>query len=293
MDVISSDGPLGAEISAIDLSKEISDSERKSVFNAYLDNLVLLFRGQSLSFDDLLRLRELFGSPGLTANQLLGLGRKKDYPDEVPTEITIISNLLRDDGRPMGSLGDGEAYWHTDSSFTEKPISASLLHAIEVTDEGGETAFLNMYKAYEEMPADLAARIEGQVANHSKVHSSDGTKRAEFDEPADASQAPGVKHPMVRIHPATGKKCLYLGRRLNSYVVGLPLSESETLLDEVWAHTCRERYVWEHKWQAGDLLVWDNRCTMHHRNAFPSHARRLMHKSITAGEAVVASPHIA
>lgn len=289
MQVIASGGPLAAEVTGIDLSQRISDADREAIFNAYIDNLVLLFRGQSLSFDDLLRLRELFGPPGLTANQLLGLGRKEYYPDEVPTEITIISNLVREDGRPMGSLGDGEAYWHTDSSFTEKPISASLLHAIEVTEEGGETAFLNMYKAYEEMPAELATRIEGKVANHSKVHSSDGTRRTEFAEPADASQAPGVKHPMVRVHPVTGKQCLYLGRRLNSWVVGLPVDDSEALLDEVWAHTCRERYVWEHKWQVGDLLVWDNRCTMHHRNAFPSSARRLMHKSITAGEAVIAA----
>jgi taurine dioxygenase len=287
MQVISSGGPLGGEITGIDLSHDISDADREFIFNTYLDKQVLLFRGQSLSFDDLLRLRELFGPAGMTANQLLGLGRKEYYPDEVPTEITIISNIVREDGTKRGSLGDGEAYWHTDSSFTETPISASLLHAIEVTEQGGETAFLNMYQAYDEMPAELAARIDGKFANHSKVHTSDGKKRVEFDEPSDASKAPGVKHPMVRTHPATGKKCLYLGRRLNSYIFGLAVDESEALLDEVWAHTCRDKYAWEHKWKVGDLLVWDNRCTMHHRNAFPANARRLMHKSITAGEPVV------
>ena len=287
MHVVPSGGPLGAEITGIDLSQDLSDADRDFIFKAYADNQVLLFRGQSLSFDDLLCLREVFGPPGMTANQLLGLGRKEYYPDEVPTEITIISNIINDDGKPRGSLGAGEAYWHTDSSFTEKPISASLLHAIEVTDEGGETAFLNMYRAYDEMPADLAARIEGKFANHSKVHTSDGHKRPEYDEVTDPSKAPGVKHPLVRTHPVTGRKCLYLGRRLNSYVFGLPVEESEALLDDVWAHTCRDKYVWEHKWKVGDLLVWDNRCVMHHRNAFPTGARRLMHKSITAGEAVV------
>ena len=287
MDVIPTGGPLGAEITGIDLSKEVSDADRNAIFNAYIDNLVLLFRGQSLSFDDLLRLRELFGPPGLSANQLLGLGRKAYYPDEVPDEITIISNIVEADGTPRGALGNDEAYWHTDSSFTETPISASLLHAIEVTEDGGETAFLNMYRAYDDMPPDLAARIEGKFANHSKVHSSNGAKRPEFADVTDPSKAPGVKHPMVRTHPVTRRKCLYLGRRLNSYIFGLPLEESETLLDEVWAHTCRDKYVWEHKWAVGDLLVWDNRCTMHHRNAFPADARRLMHKSITAGEAVI------
>jgi alpha-ketoglutarate-dependent taurine dioxygenase len=287
MDVIPTGGPLGAEITGIDLSKGISEADRKLIFDAYTAHLVLLFRGQSLSFDDLLRLRELFGPPGLTANQLLGLGRKKYYPDEVPTDITIISNIIDDGGKPRGSLGDGEAFWHTDSSFTETPISASLLHAIEVTETGGETAFLNMYRAHDEMPPDLSARIAGKFANHSKVHSSDGTKRPEFADVTDPSKAPGVRHPMVRTHPVTGKKCLYLGRRLNSYIFDLPLAESEKLLDEIWAHTCRDRYVWEHKWKVGDLLVWDNRCVMHHRNAFPANARRLMHKSITAGEPVI------
>ena len=145
MEVMSTGGPVGAQITGIDLSNDVSDADRDSIFNAYLDNMVLLFRDQSLSFDDLLRLREIFGPAGLTANELLGLGRKQYYTDDVPTDITIISNIIKDDGAPLGSLGAGEAYWHTDSSFTETPISASLLHAIEVTDEGGETAFLDMY----------------------------------------------------------------------------------------------------------------------------------------------------
>jgi taurine dioxygenase len=240
-----------------------------------------------LSFADLLRLRELFGPPGLAGNQLLGLGRKKYLPDEVPDDITIISNIVDAEGKPIGALGDGEAFWHTDSSFTEKPISASLLHAIEVTEEGGETAFLNMYQAYEEMPAALAARIDGKYVNHSKVHNSAGVRRPEFAEVTDPSQAPGVKHPIVRTHPVTGRKCLYLGRRQMSYIFGLSVEESEALLDEIWAHACQDKYVWQHKWLVGDLIVWDNRCTMHHRNAFAPNARRLMHKSTTAGEAVV------
>jgi taurine dioxygenase len=287
MELIPTGGPLGAEITGIDLSGDVSDADRDFIFNAYIDNMVLLFRGQSLSFDDLLGLREVFGPAGLTANQLLGLGRKKYYTDDVPTDITILSNVIKDNGEPLGSLGAGEAYWHTDSSFTEKPISASLLHAIEITDEGGETAFLDMYRAYDDMPADLAARIEGKFANHSMMHTSDGHKRPEFEDVTDLSKAPGVKHPMVRTHPVSGKKCLFLGRRLDSYIFGLPLDESEALLDEIWAHTRQDKYIWEHKWKVGDLLVWDNRCLMHHRNAFPADARRIMHKSITAGEAVV------
>ena len=287
MNVIPTGRALGAEITGIDLSKDVAGAAREFIVSAYIQHQVLLFRGQSLSFADLLRLRELFGPPGLAANQLLGLGRKKYYPNEVPDEITIISNIIEADGTPRGALGDGEAFWHTDSSFTETPISASLLHAIEVTAEGGETGFLNMYKAYEDMAPDLAVKISGKYANHSKVHNSAGIRRPEFADVTDPSKAPGVKHPIVRTHPVTGRKCLYLGRRLNSYIFGLSLAESERLLDEICAHACQDKYVWEHKWRVGDLLVWDNRCTMHHRNAFSPNARRLMHKSTTAGEAVI------
>jgi taurine dioxygenase len=287
MNLIPTGRALGAEVAGIDLSKDVSAAQREFIVDAYIDNLVLLFRGQRLSFDDLLRLRELFGPPGLAGNQLLGLGRKKYLPDEVPDDITIVSNIVDAEGKPIGALGDGEAFWHTDSSFTETPISASLLHAIEVTEQGGETAFLNMYNAYEDMPAELAARIAGKYANHSKIHNSAGVRRPEFADVTDPSKAPGVRHPLVRTHPVTKRKCLYLGRRLNSYIFGLPLDESEALLDALWAHACQDKYVWQHKWRVGDLLVWDNRCTMHHRNAFAPNARRLMHKSTTAGEAVV------
>ena len=288
MEVIKTGKALGAEIIGIDLSLNVSKADQTFIFDAYTDNLVLLFKGQSLSCDDLLRLREVFGTAGLTANQLLGLGRKKYYPDEVPDDITIISNIIEEGGRPRGSLGDGEAFWHTDSSFTEVPISASLLHAIEVSDEGGETSFLNMYQAYDDLPERLRIKVDGQFANHSKAHSSDGSLRPEYEEPTNPATCPGIKHPMVRVHPATNRKCLDLAGRINSYIFGLILDESEELLDELWAHSCQDKYVWEHKWEVGDILVWDNRCTMHHRNAFPSEARRLMHKSITAGEAVIA-----
>src|SRR6476619_3986007 len=165
MNVIPTGRALGAEITGIDLSEDVSATQREFIFNAWIDNLVLLFRGQHLSFDDLLRLRTLFGPAGQAANQLLGLGRKSYLPADLPDDCTIISNITDATGKAIGALGDGEAFWHTDSSFTETPISASLLHAIEVTEEGGETAFLNMYKAYEEMPPALAARVEGKYVN--------------------------------------------------------------------------------------------------------------------------------
>jgi taurine dioxygenase len=279
------DGPLGVEITDIDLSQEISEEDRKAIYDAYIEHLVLLFHDQDLSDNDLARLREIFGPAGETASRIFGYGREKD---ELPAEITIISNIV-EDGRKIGSLGDGEAFWHTDASFTDIPISASLLYALEVTDEGGETAFLDMYRAYEDLPEALRQQLAGKYANHSTVHSSNGAIRPGFEEVTDVSECPGIKHPLIRQHPVSGRKCLFLGRRLNAYIFGLPVAESEDLLDRLWAHTCRDKYIWEHKWQVGDLLIWDNRCTMHHRNAFSPDARRRLHKTVAAGEAVIAA----
>ncbi|MDA0656857.1 MAG: TauD/TfdA family dioxygenase [Proteobacteria bacterium] len=280
---------LGAIVTGIDLSKDVSEADRAILYDAYIENMILVFPEQTLDYGDLLRLREVFGPAGKTVNQLLNLECKKHYAAEVPDGITIISNVLERSGLKRLPGLDGEAFWHTDSSFTEVPISASLLYGAEVTEVGGETGFLNMARAYEEMPEDLRRRVDGQYANHSKVHTSEGRIRQEFAEVTDPSQAPGVKHPMVRVHPVTGKKCLYLGRRLYSYIFGLELEESEEVLDEIWAYTCQEKFVYEHKWDRGDLVVWDNRCTMHHRNSFPEEMRRVMHKSITGGEAVIAA----
>jgi len=149
MDVIPTDRALGAEITGIDLSKDVSAAQREFIVNAYTENLVLLFRGQRLSFSDLLRLRELFGPPGQAGKQLLGLGRKKYLPDDVPDDITIISNIVDAEGKPVGALGDGEAFWHTDSSFTETPISASLSSVARVLSLSSEA----MEKTTRSMPA--------------------------------------------------------------------------------------------------------------------------------------------
>mgnify|MGYP001160121755 FL=1 len=278
---------LGGLITGIDLSENVSSEDQEVIFSWWIKHMVLVFRNQTLQFEDLLRLRHIFGPAGKTANQLLGLGRKTYYQYEVPDDITIISNITDADGHPKGSLGNGEAFWHTDSSFTEEPISASLLHAVEVSDQGGQTSFLNMYMAYETLPEELRKVVDGAYSNHSKTHSSDGTPRQSYGEITDVSKAPGIRHPLVRLHPVTRKKCLFLGRRLNSFIFDYTVKESEELLDKIWSHSCDPKFIWEHEWAVGDLLVWDNRCTMHHRKPFPAHEKRLMHKSMTAGETVI------
>jgi taurine dioxygenase len=286
MEIVSTGAALGAEVRGVDLSQPLSDADRAQIRDAWLEHLVLLFRGQTLDTAAQHALASTFGDLGLPAHELLGLGRRDNHPAEMPDNVSVISNIL-ENGKPIGNLGAGEALWHTDSSFVERPPSASILYAVEIPPAGGNTSYLNMYAALEDMPADLRARIAGRTTNHSCVHNSNGVRRPEYDEVTDVSEAPGAEHPLIRTHPETGRECLFLGRRLNAYVKGLPVAESEALLDALWAHTVRDDFVWEHEWRVGDVLAWDNRCTMHHRKPFDENTRRRMHKVQVMGEVPV------
>jgi len=203
---------------------------------------------------------------------------------EIPPEISVISNII-EDGKAIGGLGDGEAFWHTDSSFVDVPPAASLLRSLECPppSAGGATSFLNCYAAYDDLPADTKKRIDGMTMIHAATHSSGGKAHRGFETVEDVSKVPGARQPMVRTHPETGKKSLFLGRRINAYVLGLPVVESEELLDELWDHMVQAKYTWTQEWQVGDLVWWDNRCAMHRRDAFDPSMRRLMHRTQLKG----------
>jgi len=148
---------------------------------------------------------------------------------------------------------------------------------------GGSTYFLNMYSAYETLPADIKTRIGGLQARHAATHNSGGRAHKGFETVDDVTKVPGAVQPLVRTHPETGRKALFLGRRINAYVLGLPVGESEQLLDFLWEHTAQEKFTWRQDWQPGDLIWWDNRCAMHRRDAFDPAARRLMHRTQLKG----------
>lgn len=283
IEIVPTGGRLGAEVRGIDAGKPVGAEDAKALRAALAEHRVLLFRKQSLAVEDQIAFARIFGALGAIADTLLGMGKRTFQPDEIPECVSVISNI-KSDGKSIGSLGDGECFWHTDSCFTETPPSASLLYSVEIPPDGGNTAFLDMVDALESLPRDLRARIDGRRIRHSQVYDSTGAKRATFDEVADITQAPGPEHPIVRTIPETGRQCLYLGRRLSAYVVGLPVAESEALLDALWAHTVQEARIWSHRWALGDLVVWDNRLTMHHRDPFDPNARRRLHKVQVAGE---------
>jgi taurine dioxygenase len=189
-----------------------------------------------------------------------------------------------ENGVPIGSLGAGEATWHTDMSYLEDPPKASMLYALEIPPAGGNTYFSSMYRAYDLLPEAMKQRIAGLKIKHDGTYNSGGYVRHGVTPVDDPTKSPGVYHPLVCTHPETGRKLLYLGRRRNAYIGGLPLDESEALLDELWAYAEREDVIWGHEWRVGDVVLWDNRCTMHRRDPFDPATRRVLHRTQVKGE---------
>ena len=278
LDVRPNAAALGAEVKGVDL-RALDEATFQAVHRAWVDHLVLLFRGQTLSDDDLIAFSRRFGDLDWAPVQETG----RRFVDGKP-EIYVVSNVI-EKGEPIGSLGAGEAVWHTDMSYIEDPPKASMLYALEIPPSGGNTGFVNMYAAYDALPAALKQRVEGLVLKHDGTYNSGGYVRQGITATDDPVTSPGAVHPLVCTHPESRRRVLYLGRRRNGYILGLPLAESEKLLDELWSYATRDEFTWHHPWRVGDLVMWDNRCTMHRRDPFDSSARRVMHRTQIKGEA--------
>jgi taurine dioxygenase len=275
--VVASEKTLGAEIRKVDL-KTITDQDFTAIHRAWLDHIVLLFREQSLSDDDLLSFSRRFGVLDFAPIQETGRRFVEGYP-----EIYVVSNVI-ENGVPIGSLGAGEAVWHTDMSYLESPPKASMLYALEIPPAGGNTFFCDMYRAYELLPDHLKQRIAGLEIKHDGTYNSGGYVRQGVDPVDDPLTSPGVYHPLVCRHPETGRQALFLGRRRNAYIRGMTLAQSEELLDELWEPATSEAAIWGHQWQVGDVVLWDNRCAMHRRDPFDPEARRILHRTQIKGE---------
>ena len=271
---------IGAEIRGVDLSEDLDAATLAAIQRAWLDHGVILFRDQHLCDADLIRYSRRFGE--------LDLGPTMAWQPEGRTfpEIFIISNVV-ENGHPIGFLGYQEADWHTDMSHTAVPPKASTLHALEIPADGsGCTGFMNMYKVLEALPDQLGRRVASLRLKHDPAHTLQGELRDGYaaESFADVEAAPGPVHPLVRTHPQSGRKALYLGRERNGVyraacVLGMSRAESDRLLDELWAIVREETFAWYHSWRVGDYLMWDNRCTMHRREEFNGELRRVMHRT--------------
>jgi len=269
---------VGAEIDGVDVAN-LSEAEFQAIEAAWYRHSALLFRGQTLSDAALIAFSRRFGEldpPPVNEN---GKTFVADHP-----EIYVVSNVLGADGVPIGSLGAGEAVWHTDMSYLSEPPDASMLYSLEVPPAGGNTWLCGMEAALRALPAPLLERVRHLSIKHDGTFNSGGYLRKGLAPTDDPVTSVGTPHPIVCAHPVTGRPVLYLGRRRNAYVVGLPLAESEELLDELWRYAALPENCFAHHWKVGDLLMWDNRSTMHRRDPFDAAQRRIMHRTQIKGQ---------
>ena len=287
LEVIPLTKDVGAEVLGVDLSTKLDKSSFETIRRAWLEHGVLVIRNQSIDPDAFVAFSSRFGE--LDNAPVMENGRA--FVDGYP-ELFVISNVVKN-GLRIGSLGARELEWHTDMAYVDEPPMASCLYAVEVPEGEGKTGFLNMYTAYAKLPAALKDQIAGKAIKHDSVYTLDGYLREGGGRTLghvkalgcfDVQKLPGAWHPAVRTHPETGQEALYIGRRQNTCVEGLNLRESEELLDAIWKYINRiGKRTYHHEWQAGDVVIWDNRCIMHRRDAFPAASRRVMHRTQMQG----------
>ena len=261
---------LGLEVLGVDLRKPIGKALAAQLEDVWHQGLVILLRDQNLTEEDEVRFAECFGTLAKTLN----VHHTGKHP------ATMLISNIRKDGKPIGALPDGEMQFHTDQCYVERPAKASMLYAIEVPSVGGNTLFANAYAAYETLPDEVKRRIDGKKAINAYDYDNASVKRGT----RLGEGVPQYSHPVVRTHPATGRKALYVNRLMTIAIEGMDRDESDELLNFLFEHQEQPRFVYEHIWRVGDILMWDNRCTLHARTDFSSAERRLMRRVTILGE---------
>lgn len=273
------DAPLGAQVLDLDLSKTLSASEFEQLHRAHLDHHVLVFRDQQITPQQQVDFSRRFGP--------LQIHVLRDFQLPGHPEVLRISNIL-EDGKPIG-LGDAGHFWHSDLSYKEVPSLGSMLHAQELPSEGGDTLFANMHLAYDTLPAALLHAVQGRRAEHSYIAKyAELQQRSPWRPNLTQAQLDEVKpavHPVVRVHPETGRRALFVSEHFTTRIIGLPEDESRALLAELYAHSVKPEHVYRHVWQPHDLVFWDNRSLMHLAAGTPDHLRRKLYRTTIEGDA--------
>ena len=297
VEVVPSGKAVGAEIRGVDLAQPVPEDTRELMRQAWADHGVLLWRDQKLPDISFLEAASIFGvtkEPAARKYQIAGGYKVGGKLVPLHSHVSLISNL-DEEGNPVrdnGTLGSYEVVWHSDNSYVEVPPAGSMLYAVIIpVNGGGDTFFNNQYLAYEELPEDLKREIAGKSQIHDSTRNSAGVLRPTVKLPTRPEEVPGPAHPLVRVHPVTKKKALYLGRRRDwpsNYIIGMSNADSETLLDKLWAHATQPKYAWGHKWRVGDLVLWDNRCCMHYRSEVDPNQPRVLYRTVVKGDPVIA-----
>ena len=256
LQVIPSGGALGAEITGLDLGHALQQDVVDAVYQTLLDHCVVVFRNQHISEEDQVRFTNYFGR---------AVEHVREQVERPIKEVFIISNI-QENGQVIGALGNAEITFHSDLSYMQKPGTLSLLYAVELPTTGGDTHWCNCAAAYEALDDEFKRRLQDLRAVHRHY--------IEEQNPPEI-----VDHPVVRTHPENGRKSLYVGPHLTKYIVGGDEAQSRALLEQLFEHMLQPHFIWTHNWQVGDLVVWDNRSTMHRRDPFPADQLRLMKRT--------------
>lgn len=249
---------LGMEIVGLDLSRPMEDEVIAALRKTLAEHCVLLFRNQKLTPDQHIAFSRRFGE---LEHHVL-----KDFLMEGYPELYVLSNIRSGGNRPIGRAGAGQ-YWHTDLSYTAEPSMGSVMYAIEVPQTGGDTMFANMYTAYETLSEPMKRLLAGLKAVHDFAYTQAtqiaGKGYTRPATPEELAKVPPVEHPVLRIHPDSQRKALYVNPGMTTHIVGLKPAENRAILDLLFAHSTRPEFVYRHRWQVGDVVFWDNRSTMH------------------------------
>ena len=269
---------LGAQVAGIDLRLPLSPTTVAAIRAAFDEHVVLVFRGQDLSEEDQLRAAGYFGTVHIRRRPANARTPGGDYD----TPFMLVTNILAD-GKAIGAFGDGEMWFHHDTSYYPEPHRATLLYSLQLPSRGGNTRFSNMYKAYENIPRPLRERLEGRHVL--QIHDYKRRERIDLDQVELAS----VRHheqPIFITHPATGRKALYISRLMSARIEGLSRAESDAALDALFAVAEDPSIIYEHAWRLGDLVIWDNWCSIHARTDFPRDEPRLLRRLTIEGQAM-------
>lgn len=273
------EGPLGAEVIGLDLTQPLADDDFSRIHRAHLDHHVLVFRDQRITPAQQIAFSRRFGP--------LQIHVLHQFALPAHPEVLIVSNIV-ESGKPIG-LGDAGHFWHSDLSYKEKPSLGSLLHAQVLPSEGGETLFANMHLAWDTLPAHLRRAVEGLRAEHTYLaRYAELQSRNPWRPNLSAEQIAQVKpvvHPVVRTHPETGRKALFVSEHFTTRIVDIPENESRALLDELFAHSVRAEHLYRHQWRDHDLVFWDNRSLMHLAAGTPDHLHRKLYRTTIEGDA--------
>ena len=260
---------VGAEITGVNLQQPLEPGKLRQIEEAFHDYGLICLRDQDITLEQQKKFALAFGELGSRNRP----GTKPNELDEYGEHVMLVTNV-RENGKPIGSLPDGEMTFHADTAYFEFPSKATMLYAMELTSWGGNTLFSNCYTAAEQLPVKLKRRLNGKKAM--QVYEYGTTLKTK--EKYDRNNFPHYAHPVFRRHPETGRSALFVSELMTEEIVGLDKEESDNILAQLFEHQKRPEFVYEHPWKVGDLIMWDNRCTIHARTDFPREERRMLRR---------------